>query len=244
MFLQKEVESIEKDGLVLTQESEQYRNLDRVWRHLSKNTNKNRPFVNLTTSAFPSVKEQSQILKELQEHRYFDSFVHNTSSNRWSCFSCAYPEKVRSLLRIDNANVPLLEGYLKEKRGRWRWFKRWQTKYFTLSSAALTCTNVEQTLNASSDSMALNKMIYPSIELQKIRAVKSLNRPRKKANLPKAFEVFTDDKRSYLLMANNQNKAEEWFHCLQIAVTQAQREQLKSTQTEQMTLTQSEFVRA
>ena len=43
--------------------------------------------------------------------------------------------------------MPLLEGQLKEKRGKWKFLKRWHTKYFTLSSAALTCS--DQTYNVS-----------------------------------------------------------------------------------------------
>uniref|UniRef100_A0A1I7ZTM6 PH domain-containing protein n=1 Tax=Steinernema glaseri TaxID=37863 RepID=A0A1I7ZTM6_9BILA len=134
----------------------------------------------------------------------------------WCCFSCNHPERVRSILRPDN--LPLLEGQLKEKRGRWRFLKRWHTKYFTLSSAALTCTG--DTYTAPTD-----RMICPSIDLRKIRSVKSLSRGRKsRKNLPRAFEIFTDDDRSYVLKATDQNKAEEWFQCLQIAVAQAHRE--------------------
>lgn len=90
---------------------------------MPKDATKNRPFVTLVTSAFPSVKvkyfilfafsvklnkinshfvilkklfkEQSQLLKELQEARYFDSFSFNAQMNKWVCFGCAYPEKVK-----------------------------------------------------------------------------------------------------------------------------------------------------
>uniref|UniRef100_A0A914CPJ2 PH domain-containing protein n=1 Tax=Acrobeloides nanus TaxID=290746 RepID=A0A914CPJ2_9BILA len=70
-----------------------------------------------------------------------------------------------------------------------------------------------------------DKMIRPSIDLRKIRSVKSLSRGRKRRrSLPRAFEIFTDDDVSYVLKATDRTKAEEWFQCLQIAVAQAQRE--------------------
>ena len=31
------------------------------------------------------------------------------------------------------------QGQLKEKKGRWRFLKRWKTRYFTLSGAQITC---------------------------------------------------------------------------------------------------------
>lgn len=33
---------------------------------------------------------------------------------------------------------PVIEGQLKEKKGRWRLFRRWRTRYFTLSGAHLS----------------------------------------------------------------------------------------------------------
>ncbi|KAK0395297.1 hypothetical protein QR680_001211 [Steinernema hermaphroditum] len=217
MFLQMEVMSMENDGPVLCQNSEQFKTLDHCWQCLPSVFTKGRPFVTLVTSAFPGAKEQNEMLKELQDSRYFDSFSYNAQKKMWCCFSCNHPERVRSILRP--GNLPLLEGQLKEKRGRWRFLKRWHTKYFTLSSAALTCTG------DTSHSAATDRMICPSIDLRKIRSVKSLSRGRKsRKNLPRAFEIFTDDDRSYVLKASDQNKAEEWFQCLQIAVAQAHRD--------------------
>lgn len=34
---------------------------------------------------------------------------------------------------------PVIEGQLKEKKGKWRLFRRWRTRYFTLSGAHLSC---------------------------------------------------------------------------------------------------------
>lgn len=33
----------------------------------------------------------------------------------------------------------MIEGQLKEKRRRWKLFRQWRTKYFTLSGANLSC---------------------------------------------------------------------------------------------------------
>ncbi|KAI1720091.1 PH domain-containing protein [Ditylenchus destructor] len=158
------------------------------------------------------------MLKELQNARYFDSFSYNAQINRWACFSCAHPERVWNVLQMHKSGIPLLEGELKEKRGRWKFLKRWHTKYFTLSSAALIRANKIATEKGDPTE-------NPPIDLRKIRSVKSLNRGhRSRKSLPK-FEVFTDDKTSYVLKASDRKKAEEWFQCLQIAVAQAQKEE-------------------
>ncbi|VDK49284.1 unnamed protein product [Anisakis simplex] len=218
MFLQLEASSLESTGEVVAQSSEAFQTLSHCWSCLPTTLTRNRPFVTLVTSAFPALKEQQQIYKELQEAHYFDSFSFSTVSQKWSCFSCSHPERVRSILRSDSPHLPVLEGQLKEKRGRWKFLKRWHTKYFTLSSAALTCR--DHSIDPSTD-----KIICPSIDLRKIRSVKSLSKGRKnRKSLPKAFEIFTDDDISYVLKAKDQSKAEEWFQCLQIAVAQAHRE--------------------
>ncbi|KAM3718394.1 Protein melted [Dirofilaria immitis] len=215
MFLQMEAISIETTGQVIAQCSETYQILSNCWSSLPSAQTRNRPFLELVTSAFPAHKEQQQILKELLDARYFDSFSYNTVLQKWSCFSCNHPERARTILRPDSPHLPVLEGQLKEKRGRWKFLKRWHTKYFTLSGSALICR--EET----SDS-AENKIISPALDLRKIRSVKSLGKGRKsRKSLPKAFEIFTDDDISYVLKANDQSKAEEWIQCLQIAVAQA-----------------------
>lgn len=43
-------------------------------------------------------QEQQQILEELLDARYFDSFSYNTILQKWSCFSCNHPERARLLL--------------------------------------------------------------------------------------------------------------------------------------------------
>lgn len=42
---------------------------------------------------------------------------------------------------LENNAQPVIEGQLKEKKGKWRLFKRWRTRYFTLSGAHLSCKN-------------------------------------------------------------------------------------------------------
>ncbi|KAE9549824.1 hypothetical protein FO519_006958 [Halicephalobus sp. NKZ332] len=224
MFLQSEATSIESSNRVLDQESEEFKTLAHCWECLPKDVTKGREFVTLVTSAFPSTKEQDIMLKELQEARYFDSFNFSAQSQKWTCFSCAHPEKVKSLIKSGNSNKPLLEGQLQEKRGKWKFLRRWQTKYFTLSSAALTCTdNTYDAIQTLTD-----KMMSPSIDLRKIRSIKSLSKGKQsRKSLPKAFEIFTEDQKSYVLKASDRSKAEEWFQSLQIAVAKAQRDRQK-----------------
>lgn len=53
----------------------------------------------------------------------------------------------------NDLSCTLLEGHLKEKRnsgtGRWRFFKRWQTKYFTLNTAVLTSSKTNTLTSVS-----------------------------------------------------------------------------------------------
>ncbi|VDN04493.1 unnamed protein product [Thelazia callipaeda] len=218
MFLQMETKSIETSGEVIAQSSDAYQILSNCWSSLPSAQTRNRPFSELVTSAFPAQKEQQHIMKELLDSHYFDSFSYNTTFEKWSCFSCNHPERVRTIIRPDSPHLPVLEGQLKEKRGRWKFLKRWHTKYFTLSGAALMCRD-------EASDPTVDKMISPALDLKKIRSVKSLGKGRKsRKSLPKAFEIFTDDDISYVLKANDQSKAEEWIQCLQIAIAQAHKD--------------------
>lgn len=49
---------------------------------------------------------------------------------------CNHPEKA---VFLENNTQPVIEGQLKEKKGKWRLFRRWRTRYFTLSGAHLSC---------------------------------------------------------------------------------------------------------
>lgn len=53
-----------------------------------------------------------------------------------SFFRCNHPEKA---VFLENNSQPVIEGQLKEKKGKWRLFRRWRTRYFTLSGAHLSC---------------------------------------------------------------------------------------------------------
>lgn len=69
----------------------------RCWQCLPQSVHKDKPFVTLVTSAFPSSKDQEKLLKELEEANFFDCFNLDATTNRWNCFSCSYPDKVRSV---------------------------------------------------------------------------------------------------------------------------------------------------
>lgn len=118
----------------------------------------NKSFVTLATSAFPQVKEIDALVNELRNSGYFDVFeLGPWSSNnngekdkdseedssaesvqmQWGCFLCNHPERAIGFLQGNTQ--PVIEGQLKEKKGKWRLFRRWRTRYFTLSGAHLSC---------------------------------------------------------------------------------------------------------
>lgn len=102
----------------------------------------NRTFLTLVTGAFPGLKEQELVLAELRAAGFFDVFEVGAGEDcparaPWRCFLCAHPERAPGFLAGDGA--PVIEGQLKEKKGRWRLFRRWRTRYFTLSGAHLSC---------------------------------------------------------------------------------------------------------
>jgi len=61
----------------------------------------------------------------------------NELEYQWGCFLCNHPDKAVGFL--NGSNQPMIEGQLKEKKGKWRLFRRWRTRYFTLSGAHLSC---------------------------------------------------------------------------------------------------------
>ncbi|EYC08817.1 hypothetical protein Y032_0064g3545 [Ancylostoma ceylanicum] len=214
MFLQMQSTSIENDCGVVSQSAAPFLTLARCWQCLPARITKDRAFVTLVTSAFPTVKEQDKLYKELEEASFFDCFSLDGPSNRWSCFSCSHPDRVKSF--VEDGSQRVLEGQLKEKKGRWRFLRRWHTKYFTLSSAALTC---------SSEQTSESQTLLPAIDLRSIRSVRSLSRGRKsRKSLRRAFEIFTSDNTSVVLKATDEKKAEEWLQYLQIAVAHAKRD--------------------
>lgn len=111
----------------------------------------NRTFLTLVTGAFPGLKEQELVLSELRAAGFFDVFEVGAPGEGcparapWRCFLCAHPERAVGFLAGDGA--PVIEGQLKEKKGRWRLFRRWRTRYFTLSGAHLSCKGAVRLLN-------------------------------------------------------------------------------------------------
>ncbi|CAG5011610.1 unnamed protein product [Parnassius apollo] len=159
----------------------------------------NKTFLTLVTGAFPGVKEQEMLASELRAAGFFDVFELSAPAT-WGCFLCTRPERAVGFLA---AETPVIEGQLKEKKGRWRLFRRWRTRYFTLSGAHLSC-------KGSSGG--------ESIDINQIRSVKVSRGAR---NIPKAFEIFTGDQ-TLILKPKDGKNAEEWAQCLSIAVAHSQ----------------------
>ncbi|XP_049810598.1 protein melted isoform X1 [Schistocerca nitens] len=157
----------------------------------------NKTFLTLVTSAFPCSKDQDALLNELRHSGFFDVF--ECSGGQWGCFLCNHPERAVGFLQDSQ---PVIEGQLKEKKGRWKIFRRWRTRYFTLSGAHLS-------YKGSKD----DKDVTP-IEVNQIRSVKVSRGAR---NIPKAFEIFTGDQ-SLILKPKDGKNAEEWVQCLSIVV--------------------------
>lgn len=92
-------------------------------------------------------QEQEMLVNELRTAGFFDVFEVNSTRTdggsvpptqaTWGCFLCNHPERAVGFLAADGQ--PVIEGQLKEKKGRWRLFRRWRTRYFTLSGAHLSC---------------------------------------------------------------------------------------------------------
>nr|CAD7440792.1 unnamed protein product [Timema bartmani]CAD7455380.1 unnamed protein product [Timema tahoe] len=165
----------------------------------------NKTFLTLVTSAFPCTKDQDALLNELRHSGFFDVFEATSGSGmtQWGCFLCNHPERAVGFLQDSQ---PVIEGQLKEKKGRWRLFRRWRTRYFTLSGAHLS-------YKGSKD----DKDMIP-IEVNQIRSVKVSRGAR---NIPKAFEIFTGDQ-SLILKPKGGKNAEEWVQCLSIVVAHSQ----------------------
>lgn len=79
-------------------------------------------------------QDQDLLLNELRRSCFCDVFECN-SANLWCCFLCNHPERAIGFLQDSQ---PVIDGQLKEKKGHWKLFKRWKTRYFTLSGAHLS----------------------------------------------------------------------------------------------------------
>ncbi|CAG5118467.1 unnamed protein product [Candidula unifasciata] len=159
-------------------------------------------FLTLVTSSFPSQKDQLTLLHELHQMRYFDVFELNAAKEHWACFMCNHPERLSELL---NDGCPEIAGQLKEKKGKWKFFKRWKTRYFTLSGGSITYNKSNAT-----------KATLPVTQIQSVKAVRKGIR-----DTPKAFEIFTGDQ-TYRFKAKGHHNVEQWVQCLHIAVARSQ----------------------
>ena len=75
-------------------------------------------------------------MNELRSHRFFDVFEYNGANTHWGCFLCNHPDRATYFVEEQE---PVIEGQLKEKKGgRWSLFKKWKSRYFTLSGDKLT----------------------------------------------------------------------------------------------------------
>jgi len=165
-------------------------------------------FSTLVTGAFPNARDQDSVIHELSSHRFFDVFEYNAPKLQWGCFLCNHPERASTFIADEE---PVIEGQLKEKKGgKWRIFKKWKNRYFTLSGARLAYKEGET--NGAGTKMT------SALDVGSIRSVKVSKHGR---NIPKAFEIFTADK-TFILKAKDAQGAQEWVQCLTVAVAHSQ----------------------
>ncbi|KAK6483855.1 ventricular zone-expressed PH domain-containing protein-like protein 1-like isoform X1 [Huso huso] len=168
-------------------------------------------------STFPQKKDLDSVQKHLKEVRFFDFFGYSEETGGWLCFMCNNPEKA-TVVNLDGQ--PLIEGKLKEKQVRWKFIKRWKTRYFTLAGNQLLFRK-----GKSKDDLDDSP-----IELSKVQSVKVVARKHRDRSLPRAFEIFTDNK-TYVLKAKDEKNAEEWLQCINVAVAQAKERESREATT-------------
>ncbi|XP_063965265.1 ventricular zone-expressed PH domain-containing protein homolog 1-like isoform X2 [Lytechinus pictus] len=180
-------------------------------------------FLKLITQNFPQAKVQQGLIRQLCRASYYDMFTYNAKTCNWTCFLCSSPNKMDKMMdlmgtdsipfQINTEDLiaggqPLIEGQLKEKKVRWKLFRRWKTRYFTLAG--------ERLLYSKNKSMTGTL----PIELSKVQSVKTLR--RRDRSIPKAFEIFTDDQKTYVFKTRDGANAEQWVQCLTLAMRQRQ----------------------
>ncbi|XP_027628180.1 ventricular zone-expressed PH domain-containing protein homolog 1 isoform X2 [Tupaia chinensis] len=168
-------------------------------------------------STFPQQKDLDQVQLHLEEVRFFDVFGFSEAAGAWQCFMCNNPEKATV---INQDGQPLIEGKLKEKQVRWKFIKRWKTRYFTLAGNQLLFQK-GKSKDDPDDS---------PIELSKVQSVKAVARKRRDRSLPRAFEIFTDNK-TYVFKAKDEKNAEEWLQCINVALAQAKERESREVTT-------------
>ncbi|XP_056420998.1 ventricular zone-expressed PH domain-containing protein homolog 1 isoform X2 [Hyla sarda] len=171
----------------------------------------------ITQSLFPHKKDLDLIHTHLEEVRFFDLFGYSEETGSWLCFMCNNPEKATVL---NQEGQPLIEGRLKEKQVRWKFIKRWKTRYFTLAGNQLLFRKGK--CKDDPDDCP--------IELSKVQSVKAVAKKRRDRSLPRAFEIFTDNK-TYVFKAKDEKNAEEWLQCINVAVAQAKERESREATT-------------
>ncbi|XP_044145306.1 ventricular zone-expressed PH domain-containing protein homolog 1 [Bufo gargarizans] len=168
-------------------------------------------------SLFPHKKDLDLIHMHLEEVRFFDLFGYSEETGSWLCFMCNNPEKATV---VNQEGQPLIEGRLKEKQVRWKFIKRWKTRYFTLAGNQLLFRKGK--CKDDPDDCP--------IELSKVQSVKAVAKKRRDRSLPRAFEIFTDNK-TYVFKAKDEKNAEEWLQCINVAVAQAKERESREATT-------------
>lgn len=245
MFLDQQARA----GTALSSRDPGVSSLRHCWDILKCDT---KSFVTLATSAFPQLKDVDAVVNELRNSGYFDVFelgpwsvnnnvrdddggggeldkesnggASNSSSEsvqiQWGCWLCNHPERAMGFLQGNTQ--PVIEGQLKEKKGKWRLFRRWRTRYFTLSGAHLSCKGSVSEVDLSSGTFLFTRAFFQSggesIDVNQIRSLKVSRGAR---NIPKAFEIFTGDQ-TLILKPKDGKNAEEWVQCLSIVVAHSQ----------------------
>ncbi|KAM4627784.1 LOW QUALITY PROTEIN: ventricular zone-expressed PH domain-containing protein [Polymixia lowei] len=170
----------------------------------------------MTQHTTPHRKDLDSLQIHLEEVRFFDLFGYSEEEEGWLCFMCNNPEKATV---VNQEGQPLIEGKLKEKQVRWKFIKRWKTRYFTLAGNQLLFRKGK----------SKDELDDIPIELSKVQSVKVVAKKRRERGLPRAFEIFTDSK-TYVLKAQDEKHAEEWLQCINVAVAQArERENREAT---------------
>ncbi|KFQ26858.1 Ventricular zone-expressed PH domain-containing protein 1, partial [Mesitornis unicolor] len=168
-------------------------------------------------STFPHQKDLDHVQMHLEEVRFFDLFGYSEEAGTWQCFMCNNPEKATG---VNQDGQPLIEGKLKEKQVRWKFIKRWKTRYFTLAGNQLLFRKGKSKDDPDDC----------PIELSKVQSVKVVAKKRRDRSLPRAFEIFTDSK-TYVFKAKDEKNAEEWLQCINVAVAQARERESREATT-------------
>ncbi|XP_057613247.1 ventricular zone-expressed PH domain-containing protein homolog 1 isoform X2 [Chionomys nivalis] len=171
----------------------------------------------MTESTFPQQKDLDQVQLHLEEVRFFDVFGFSETAGAWQCFMCNNPEKATV---VNQDGQPLIEGKLKEKQVKWKLIKRWKTRYFTLAGNQLLFQK-GKSKDDPDDS---------PIELSKVQSVKAVAKKRRDRSLPRAFEIFTDNK-TYVFKAKDEKNAEKWLQCINVALAQAKERESREVTT-------------